>query len=264
MKTIIRLTAILALMLGVCSAQMIIQTQSAGTTNGTFKRYFVLNCVSGLTCSVSGSTLSMTGSGGLPSGLAFASPELDVSSAGNGNGILGLKGTTSGACTQTGSATSTTITDNCLRLIPDGSSSIPGIAFANSPTSGIWNNLGATQGNIVINAAIQHNFMVGGNGYFVMGSNVLRDNASASSWNRTNGLITAALLQMSGGTTPIAGYFSAGSTVVASLPAAAAGNKGQMISVSDSTAVSAEGQTCVGSGAVTALAFSNGTVWKCF
>jgi hypothetical protein len=61
-----------------------------------------------------------------------------------------------------------------------------------------------------------------------------------------------------------AGFAQLGTTVVASLPAAAAGNKGQMIYVSDSTTVSAEGQTCVGSSTFAALAFSNGTVWKCF
>lgn len=39
---------------------------------------------------------------------------------------------------------------------------------------------------------------------------------------------------------------------------------GRFITVSDSTTVAAEGQTCVGSGTVTALAFSDGTKWKCF
>jgi hypothetical protein len=51
---------------------------------------------------------------------------------------------------------------------------------------------------------------------------------------------------------------------VAALPAAAAGNKGWMRTVSDSTAVASEGQTCVGGGTATALAFSTGSVWKCF
>lgn len=50
---------------------------------------------------------------------------------------------------------------------------------------------------------------------------------------------------------------------VASLPAAAS-SAGQMRSVSDSTAVASEGQTCVGGSSNKALAFSNGTVWKCF
>jgi hypothetical protein len=59
-------------------------------------------------------------------------------------------------------------------------------------------------------------------------------------------------------------FFQALPTIVSQLPAAAAGNAGQVRQVTDSTTVSTEGQTCVGSGAVAALAFSNGTVWKCF
>jgi hypothetical protein len=51
--------------------------------------------------------------------------------------------------------------------------------------------------------------------------------------------------------------------VVSALPSAAA-NTGKMMVVTDSTAISAEGQTCVGSGTAIALAFSNGTIWKCF
>ena len=54
------------------------------------------------------------------------------------------------------------------------------------------------------------------------------------------------------------------SVAVSALPAAAAGNKGWVQSVSDSTAVAVEGQTCVGGSSNTALAFSNGMVWKCF
>jgi hypothetical protein len=75
---------------------------------------------------------------------------------------------------------------------------------------------------------------------------------------------TAASVQITGGTTPATGFASLGTTTVGALPAAAAGNVGQMIKVSDSTAVAAEGQTCVGGSTNTALAFSNGTVWKCF
>jgi hypothetical protein len=54
------------------------------------------------------------------------------------------------------------------------------------------------------------------------------------------------------------------STTVSSLPAAAAGNQGWIKTVSDSTAITVEGQACVGSGASTALAFSDGSTWKCF
>jgi hypothetical protein len=51
---------------------------------------------------------------------------------------------------------------------------------------------------------------------------------------------------------------------VSGLGAAAAGNKGFIKVVSDSTTVSAEGQTCVGSSTHAALAFSDGVSWKCF
>ena len=50
---------------------------------------------------------------------------------------------------------------------------------------------------------------------------------------------------------------------VAGLGAASAAF-GQTKVVGDSTTVSAEGQTCTGGSNVVALAFSNGTVWKCF
>jgi hypothetical protein len=55
-------------------------------------------------------------------------------------------------------------------------------------------------------------------------------------------------------------------TTVAALPAAATGNKGWWKTVSNSTTVSAEGQTCVdaGGGGVAAAAFSTGLLWKCF
>lgn len=59
------------------------------------------------------------------------------------------------------------------------------------------------------------------------------------------------------------GKFTPGSTTVASLPAAGS-NGGSVMVVTDSTAVASEGQTCVGSSTNTALAFSNGSVWKCF
>ncbi|MHB8654750.1 MAG: hypothetical protein ACYDA9_12820 [Terriglobia bacterium] len=71
-------------------------------------------------------------------------------------------------------------------------------------------------------------------------------------------------LQLTGGTTPASGFVALGTTTVGSLPAAAAGNAGQIIKVSDSTTITTEGQTCAGSGTVTALAFSTGAAWKCF
>ena len=54
-----------------------------------------------------------------------------------------------------------------------------------------------------------------------------------------------------------------GTTTVGALPSAAS-NPGAMIRVSDSTSVSAEGQTCVGLSSNNAIAISNGSAWKCF
>jgi hypothetical protein len=64
-----------------------------------------------------------------------------------------------------------------------------------------------------------------------------------------------------GGTAGVMGLGS-GATV-ASLPAAST-VPGSVAYVTDSTSISAEGQTCAGSSSNKALAFSNGTVWKCF
>lgn len=55
----------------------------------------------------------------------------------------------------------------------------------------------------------------------------------------------------------------AGGVIVSALPSAAS-NPGLMMYVTDSTAIATEGQTCVGSSTNKALAFSNGTAWKCF
>ena len=89
----------------------------------------------------------------------------------------------------------------------------------------------------------------------------------------TNGLTSTLGFNGSiGGTTPEAGTFTTvnassqinlGQTVVGSLPPAST-NPGGMWFVTDSTAVSAEGQTCAGSSSSKAIAISNGTVWKCF
>jgi hypothetical protein len=104
----------------------------------------------------------------------------------------------------------------------------------------------------------------------VDGANQGCDNISVSNNNSQGGTTVAQSLLGSHNTTLIGGNFVSGDSVsvvsatVASLPAAAAGNKGQMRVVSDSTAVASEGQTCVGSSSTTALAFSNGSIWKCF
>ncbi len=60
----------------------------------------------------------------------------------------------------------------------------------------------------------------------------------------------------SGGVTP-------GASAVSALPTASS-SAGKFFVVTDSTSVSSEGQRCVGGASETALAFSNGSVWKCF
>jgi hypothetical protein len=59
-------------------------------------------------------------------------------------------------------------------------------------------------------------------------------------------------------------FFEAPPITVSQLPAAASGNAGQIRRVTDSTKITSEGQHCEGGGSEAALAFSNGTVWKCF
>jgi hypothetical protein len=58
-----------------------------------------------------------------------------------------------------------------------------------------------------------------------------------------------------------------GAMTVSSLPAASANNAGAMFRVVDSSLITSEGQTCATGTApntTTALAFSNGSAWKCF
>lgn len=70
--------------------------------------------------------------------------------------------------------------------------------------------------------------------------------------------IYAAGLQVSN-----AGLIITGSTTVSALPPAAA-IPGAIVRVNDSTVVDTEGQDCKGGSNNTALAFSNGRVWRCF
>lgn len=60
-----------------------------------------------------------------------------------------------------------------------------------------------------------------------------------------------------------AGRYTLGATTVDALPPPSA-HPGMLVSVSDSTAVTSEGQKCVAGGSSNALAFSDGLIWKCF
>jgi hypothetical protein len=105
--------------------------------------------------------------------------------------------------------------------------------------------------------------------------------ASTGSYNWTNGANTAATLdtglsRAAAGVVSVdtstagnslggllAGAITPTGVLVSALPSAST-NPGMIRVVTDSTTVSAEGQTCVGSSTNKALAFSNGSVWKCF
>jgi hypothetical protein len=77
-----------------------------------------------------------------------------------------------------------------------------------------------------------------------------------------NGSIT--LAPSGSGVISAASFITLHSVTVGALPTPRDENAGQIARVSDSTAVSAEGQTCTGGSSHTALAFSDGIKWKCF
>ena len=106
--------------------------------------------------------------------------------------------------------------------------------------------------------SIAGNFACGSVGGFKVGGTSFLDNGTFFANNSVPTSSTA--ISVGAGSVGV----MPGSSTVASLPAAASGNAGLVRTVIDSTAVAVEGQTCVGGGTVTALAFSNGTVWKCF
>lgn len=161
--------------------------------------------------------------------------------------------------------TSTT-TEAASALLTAGQDVIGGGAGM-CPTTGSFNDNGA---GVITGPNVQFQIQSGSGQDLVIAG----DSASAHSVKVfSNMLFPGYLMQDTGGGTKFTIDTSAGSAqfakysaipvAVGSLPAASS-NGGQWRTVNDSTTVVAEGQSCVGSGAVTALAFSNGTVWKCF
>lgn len=200
---------------------------------------------------------------------------LSTGGVGTGNGVVNLLGNTSGTATITapavaGTAGNPIVSSNSVKL-PAGSAAATALQFPDGANFGFFDG-----GSNIIAVA---------NGHDAMAWRDVDISAMPSQgnlgWTATSGDPTAALdTNLSRGGAGIvnvgtgtaasaAGQLNAAvlnptATTVAGLPAAAAGNKGFMKVVSDSTTVAVEGQTCIGSGAITALAFSNGTVWKCF
>jgi hypothetical protein len=67
-----------------------------------------------------------------------------------------------------------------------------------------------------------------------------------------------------GNVTVTQGLLLLGAHTVSGLETAGPANAGAIAKVTDSTTISTEGQTCAGGGSTVALAFSDGSNWKCF
>jgi hypothetical protein len=124
---------------------------------------------------------------------------------------------------------------------------------------------------LITNAGVLNRFRLNAGGITDISSegvNAVRINSDSGGTAGTTGLEV-----WSGGGAPAkiasitptgtAGQLTLVGTTVASLPSAAS-NPGAILTVTDSTTISAEGQTCTGGSNVKALAFSNGAQWKCF
>jgi len=140
------------------------------------------------------------------------------------------------------------------------SQTTPAYSFAGAPTVGV----GLSGGQVYMNAAAGNFWKLTVNGsqtvesdstHVYMVQPVCDDGTGNNCFTFASGKIS-----VTGSGKPV--VIPATTTVVA-LPAAAS-NIGAFITVSDSTAIAAEGQTCAGSSTNTALAVSNGTIWKCF
>jgi hypothetical protein len=168
----------------------------------------------------------------------------------------------------TGGATPTVVIGAALSLHVANNRVTQGAAPTNWLTASFSGTTACFSGNYVDSGGISLNgtsypnatagCFVGGaqNGTFEAGALV------------STGLVTGNAMRITGGTAgsgvnPSAGILALAFYTVAALPAAAS-NSGSVVMVSDSTAISAEGQTCVGMSSHTVLAFSDGANWRCF
>lgn len=155
------------------------------------------------------------------------------------NGSQGLDSFPSSPCTTTSGQQ--TITVN-WGVIPGNPKSYTVLASSGGGTASVSGGTGLTGTSLVISSGTP--------------------GSGGTSWsNLPSGGPTMMMPGVQGMVTPTL-FIAPG--LVSALPAASASNAGQMRGVTDSTTISSEGQTCVGGGTVAALAFSNGTIWKCF
>jgi hypothetical protein len=141
------------------------------------------------------------------------------------------------------------VTPNIAVTAPNANVEFYGTICNNSPTSTAYCLDIANSGTPTITAYGMQNVVGGSN-------NCINDHYSGKTY------------ACDSNTGMLPDYFQGGIMIppvlVSQLPTAAAKNAGQWRTVSDSTTVSAEGQTCVGGSGNIASAFSNGIVWKCF
>jgi hypothetical protein len=156
-----------------------------------------------------------------------------------------------------------------LITIPAASANLGGFTFSGNlviPNSGsttgtmisVGNGQSITASNNIIQNVVT-GFAFGAGNLVSLGPNIYSGVTNVFSGIPASGQIT----NSAGGVTAYPGLTPGAGIAVAALPSAAS-NPGMMVYVTDSTAIVAEGQTCAGSSTNKALAFSNGTSWKCF
>jgi hypothetical protein len=168
-------------------------------------------------------------------------------------------------------APSSVLCSNSYTLItlPAANGNLGGFTFNNNlvlanagSTTGTLLSIGNGQTFSALNNVIQNLDTA-----FSLGTGVSADigpNVYSHVTNQLAGTPASGRVTVPGGATMLYGGVTPGAGVtVASLPSAAS-SSGTMFYVTDSTAITAEGQACAGSSTNKALAFSNGTSWKCF
>jgi hypothetical protein len=156
-----------------------------------------------------------------------------------------------------------------LITLPAASGNLGGFTFNNNlvlpsagSTTGTMLSVGNGQTFSALNNVIQNVVTA-----FSLGTGVSADigpNVYSRVKNQLSGTPVSGRVTIPGGATTLYGGVTPGAGItVASLPSAAS-NPGMMVYVTDSTGIAAEGQPCAGSSTNKALAFSNGTSWKCF
>lgn len=154
----------------------------------------------------------------------------------------------------------------------------PVFASCAGSASTSWSALSAPSGNLTLNVG-SNTSTFNGTGSITFNNPIAIANGSASTFSGLVTLSAGAAISgtLSGGPNISGAPIFTGTPLFSGLPEiklstgynvsslpSAASNTGGLVEVDDSTAIASEGQTCVGGSSNHALAFSNGSVWKCF